>query len=40
MKGVMWFLFALLLGIVIGFGGSVYVVQSEAGETAALFTLH
>jgi len=32
MKGVMWFLFALLLGIVIGFGGSVYVVQSEAGN--------
>jgi hypothetical protein len=32
MKGVMWFLFALLLGIVIGFGASVYVVQSEAGN--------
>ena len=32
MKGVMWFLFALLLGVVIGFGGSVYVVQSEAGN--------
>ena len=32
MKSVMWFLFALLLGIVLGFGASIYVVQSEAGN--------
>ncbi len=32
MKSMMWFLFALLLGIVIGFGASIYVVQSEAGN--------
>ena len=32
MKSVMWFVFALLLGIVLGFGASIYVVQSEAGN--------
>jgi len=32
MTGVMRFLFALMLGVALGFGAAVYVVQSDAGN--------
>ena len=32
MTGVMRFLFALMLGIALGFGAAVYVIQSDAGN--------
>lgn len=32
MKTVGWFVFALMLGVLVGAGGAVYVVQSDAGN--------
>ena len=32
MRSVMQFLFALLLGVLLGAGGTVYVIQSDAGN--------
>jgi hypothetical protein len=32
MTGVMRFLFALMLGVALGFGAAVYVIQSDAGN--------
>ena len=32
MRSVMQFLFALMLGVLIGAGGSVYLIQSDAGN--------
>ena len=32
MRGVMQFLFALMLGVLIGAGGTAYLIQSDAGN--------